>query len=164
MTEISCFSCMKGVSRKVIHSNNQSEGVNIAMVSICNNESRVFNDHTLAVSPRLTAGVRVFTGELNEPISEVSVVLDRGPAVVDRIRVEHSRDLLRVELSAKEWVVWTLHSGHENVSRDRVSAGGSGREHGSQALVLGEGRQGQAPAVMIESHGLRGVVGHISHC
>jgi len=114
-----------------------SKSIDIAIVCVCDRNGVVVDDHSLAGRP-VAACVRVFTGKLHEAVSEVSVVLNRLPTVINAFSVVHSKSLFRVELSAVEWVVMALHGGDEGVTGDGIRRGRRRRENLSKAFICRE--------------------------
>ena len=104
----------------VICQANRSPSVNVTIVSV-RDVDRIVLDDDLIASIEVAARVRVLTSELNESISEVAIVVLRGPAVVQVVVVVKRQDLLWVELCAKEWIAVTLHRGNESISRLKIS-------------------------------------------
>jgi len=81
---------------------------------------RVIVDCESMTGCEVAASIFVLSGQGDEPVSEVAIVVDRLPAVVNVIVVVHRDDLLRVELRAHERVVWAFHSRDKGVTADWV--------------------------------------------
>ena len=107
------------------------------------------------------------TGVGHEHIGEGAVGVGGLLAVVDCLNVEHSADLFRVELGAKEGIVWALHGGDDDVSEGWVGRGRGSREHLGEASISLERLKGDAIVTMIEGHGFsveeHGVLNVLEH-
>jgi len=87
---------------------------------------------------------------LDDPVREVAIGFDRGPAVIDGCIVVLAEDLLRVELHTEERVVRAFHRCNESVARLGVSRGRCWSKHAFKALICFKDAGGETLIVLIE--------------
>ena len=85
-----------------------SKGIDIAKIASCDCNRIVVNNELLT-GRKIATSIGVLPSKLHKSVSEVSVMMDRLPAVIDSLVVVHGEHLLGVELCGVERILLALH-------------------------------------------------------